>query len=134
MSAERARALTEIGRQLRRPVLSDLRYQFTGMENSEIYPKTLTHLYLDRPLVLYGRAPQGKQAIAFRIVGDSVKQEHDMIFKIDWAAAEPGDPDLRNQWASHKLYHLIGRYTSSRNQEELAIPCSTILLEQKIRD
>ena len=42
------RALSDLGAELGRPVLTDLSYLFSGLEGTEVYPKTLTHLYLDR--------------------------------------------------------------------------------------
>jgi hypothetical protein len=96
--------------ELGRPVLTDLRYQFTGLDESQIFPSTLTHLYLDRPLVIHGRVkgPVGKTA--FQVVGRNQADLRDFVFALDLGAARPGDAELRTRWVWHRIYELIGRY------------------------
>lgn len=48
-------AMLELADGLQRPVMMDLHYRFTGIDSVELFPETLTHLYLDRPLEIYGR-------------------------------------------------------------------------------
>ena len=48
-------ALDTVAREISRPVMINLRYFVTGISEEAMVPETLTHLYLDRPLVLYGR-------------------------------------------------------------------------------
>lgn len=114
-----AAALLEIGRQLRNPVLSRLTYRFTGMDESEVYPRALTHLYLDRPLVIYGKAPAGTRKIALQIVGNSGDKQLDLVFQVDLAEAAHGPQTLRLEWAWQKIYKLIGDYTRDRSQGAL---------------
>ncbi|MCP5487478.1 MAG: VWA domain-containing protein [Verrucomicrobia bacterium] len=103
-------AIEDLARQIRRPVLTGLSYQFAGLSNDEIYPRTLTHLYLDRPLVLHGRAADGVNTMVFRIVGRSGEQLYDMVYQVDLADAAPGTSDVRTRWARQKAYDLIGTY------------------------
>ncbi|MBN1270448.1 MAG: VWA domain-containing protein [Kiritimatiellae bacterium] len=94
---------------LGRPVLADLEYRFAGPDGLEVYPRTLTHLYLDRPLTVYGRVP-AEEAMAFQILGASGDRQHDMVFRLDWTETGVGDEKVRTQWAWHKIYDLIGRH------------------------
>ena len=112
-------ALLEIGRQLRNPVLSRLTYRFTGMDESEVYPRALTHLYLDRPLVIYGKAPASASKIALQVVGNSGTKQHDLVFQVDLTNALKGPETLRLEWAWQKIYKLIGDYTRERTQSAL---------------
>lgn len=106
----------------RRPVLSDLSYQFSGAATDSVYPASLTHLFLDRPLTLYGRIPADHPSAAFQIVGRSGDAVRDMVFPLDLAAAEKGSDTIRQRWAWHRVYAWIGSYALSpdeRKREEI---------------
>jgi uncharacterized protein YegL len=96
--------------ELSSPVLTDLEYRFAGLSEAEVYPRTLTHLYLDRPLVLYGRAKKPLPKVAFQIVGGSGASRYDMVFTLPWEQAGAAGPDLRSQWAWQRAYHLVGEH------------------------
>ncbi|OQW96474.1 MAG: hypothetical protein BWK77_04510 [Verrucomicrobia bacterium A1] len=102
-------------REVSRPVLANLEYRFSGLERTEVYPHLLTHLYLDRPLVLYGRVPAGTPSTAVRIAGWSGAGAHDMVFPVDWAAGTEGGSDLRNDWVRQKLSWLVGEHIRTRD-------------------
>ncbi len=108
-------ALAQLGSRLRRPVLADLRYRFTGLREKEIYPKKLTHLFLDRPLNIYGKTSETGEA-AFQIVGQAGPQFKDMVFSLDWNQALPGDASIRREWAEHKVYDLIGQHIAGEDE------------------
>ena len=101
--------------ELSRPVLSDLRYHFSGVDNLDIYPRSLSHLYLDRPLVLYGRCPRSTPKTAFQIIGRSGDNLHDMVFAMDWEQARQTDESLPVEWAWRRIYNLIGEHIKTRN-------------------
>lgn len=104
------RAMETWARQLQRPVLTDLTYRFSGIDASEVYPRQLTHLFLDRPLKIHGRVPLDAQQIVLQVVGRSGEQWHDMVFTIAREHLAEGQAELKNQWAWQKMYHLIGEY------------------------
>ena len=108
-----SRALAKMAEGVRRPVLMDLTYRFTGIKESDVFPSTLTHLYLDRPVVLYGRVV-GQPPAAVQIVGDAAGGRRDMVFPIDWPHAQPGDSGIRTQWAWRLIFDLIGQHTATR--------------------
>ena len=110
-------ALDALSAELGRPVLRNLAVRFSGVEESEVYPKTLTHLYLDRPLVMYGRIAGAEPESAFQIVGRSQSGAKDMVFPVDWGVCEAGDSSIRSSWAWHKIYHLIGEYIETDRKE-----------------
>ncbi|NKB23635.1 MAG: VWA domain-containing protein [Kiritimatiellae bacterium] len=112
------RALGLWAKALNRPVLADLSYHFSGVEDQEIYPRILTHLYLDRPLIIYGRIKDPSIRTAFRVVGHSrggIKR--DLVFQIDLSEAQEGDTDIPEQWAWHKVYHLIGKHLQTQEPD-----------------
>jgi hypothetical protein len=101
--------------QLSRPVLTELDFRFAGLDESEIYPRTLTHLYLDRPLEIYGRTVGALQKVAFQVLGRSGPVPHDMVFRLSWDEAHAAGEQLRTAWAWHKAYHLIGEHIRTRD-------------------
>ena len=105
------RASLEIGR----PVLTDLRYRFSGLEEQNLYPRRITHLFLDRPLTLHGRAPVSAPSAGLRILGQSGDRQHDMVFRLDWSRAEPGNEAVRTDWRWQRLNWLISEHIRTRD-------------------
>jgi hypothetical protein len=103
-------ALANWAAQLDRPVLTDLRFRFNGLDENEIFPKTLTHLFLDRPLRIYGRTLDPGKSIAFRIDGLSGPVSRDMVFHITLPEPEGQGGAIREGWAWQKAYSLIGEH------------------------
>lgn len=97
-----------------RPVLSDMRFRFTE-PGAEMVPALTPNLYLDRALVLYGRFPRHAERVIFQVVGRSGAQGCDMVFDLKMASAVKGDASIREEWAWHKVYALIGEHTRTRD-------------------
>ncbi len=102
-----------------RVVMTDLRYRFTGADGVDVYPAILSHLYLDRPLVLVGRAPVSQRQTAFQIVGNSADGGHDMLYTLDLGELPPGPWSLRQEWAWQALLDLVGRHLAAPGEETL---------------
>lgn len=114
-------AMETWARQLRQPVLTDLSYSFSGIDSSEIYPKQLTHLFLDRPLIIHGRLPVDVNKLVFQVVGRAGTEWHDMIFVINRDQIAAGSSRLQQQWAWQKIYHMIGDYIGGASPEKLEV-------------
>lgn len=108
-------ALRRWSAELARPVISDLGYRVTGYDDAQIYPKSLTPLFLDRPLVVYGRLIPGQNKAAMQLIGRAGAQSIDSIFELDASTAQAGTAAIRERWAWQKLYHLIGTYVQKRD-------------------
>lgn len=93
--------------EIRRPVLMNLSYQFSGRNQPEMYPRHLSHLYVNRPLILIGRLPRSQNNIAFQIVGSSVEGGHDMLFTLNLDEAADGGAGLRQEWAWQALLEKL---------------------------
>jgi hypothetical protein len=97
-----------------RPVLSDMHFRFSS-PGAEMVPSLTPNLYLDRSLVLYGRFPKKADRVVFQVVGRSGEQGCDMVFDLKMAEAAAGDAAIREEWAWHKVYGLIGEHTRTRD-------------------
>lgn len=112
-------AIEDLAHQVGRPVLMDLSYRFAGIPTDTIFPRTLTHLYLDRPLVLYGRVPIGQPRVVFQIIGRGLDRQADMVFEWDWNQVREGTDFIRTQWAWQRIYYLIGEHVRNPRPELL---------------
>ncbi|MFO7534315.1 MAG: VWA domain-containing protein [Kiritimatiellia bacterium] len=97
-----------------RPVLSDMYFRFSTT-GAEMVPALTPNLYLDRALVLYGRLPRTADRLVFQVVGRSGAAGCDMVFDLKMAEAAKGDATIREEWAWHKVYGLIGEHTRTRD-------------------
>lgn len=101
-------------RELARPCLMNLTYRMGGNLRAEIYPPALTHLYVDRPLTLVGRAPLDAAEGVLQVVGTSGGQTFDMVFPVSLQDATPGNSDIRRQWAQQKIYAILNANLDAR--------------------
>lgn len=114
--AEQAEAALErVFREIRRPVLRHLTYRFAEADGLSVYPRSLTHLYLDRPLILVLRVPVEQKFLTFQIVGVSAGGAHDMIYRLEAGKIPPGSWSIRQDWAWQALLEEVGGYFRSRS-------------------
>lgn len=101
--------IIQASEEIRQPVLMNLHYTFTGSQESEVYPESLSHLYLDRPLILIGRVPREEKRIAFQIIGESANGNHDIVYTIDLDEVPEGSASLRQEWAWQALLDRLSK-------------------------
>lgn len=106
-------------REVRHPVLSDVRFRFGGQTYCEAYPVLTANLFMDRPLVLFGRYPRRASQLVFQATGQADDIQCDMVFDIDLSRAKEGDKEIATNWAWQKVYHLIGEHNRTRSPETL---------------
>lgn len=112
-------SLNRMAVELSRPVLMDLQYRLAGAPGVDLYPRMLTHLFLDRPLVVYGRRPLNVSEAVIRVAGRSGDEVKDMVFRLAFDEAPAGDASIRTEWAWQKVYHLVGEHIRTRDPSVL---------------
>jgi hypothetical protein len=85
--------------ELRRPVLTDVDVRFTGEVPPEVYPKSLSHLYVDRPWILIARTHRSAERMAFQVVGAAAEATHDIVFDLQVSEQPRGPASLQREWA-----------------------------------
>lgn len=108
-----------VARELSRPVLADLEYRVSDASAAEMYPRHLTHLFLDRPLRLYGRCPLDKEGAVVQIIGHAGAVTHDIVMALDFTAALPGGDEIRREWVAQKMYKLMDDHLLSGRDDML---------------
>jgi len=101
-------------REVSRPVLSDVKFRFAGQTYCEAYPLLTANLYLDRPLVIYGRYLKGTRRLVFQATGQADEIKCDMVFDLDLDAAMKGDAGVKTKWAWQRAYYLIGEHIRTK--------------------
>lgn len=105
-----------------RPVLSNLQLAFAGRD-IEVFPAKVRHLYMDEPLVLYGKCPKSMKRVTFQAIGSAGENRCDMIFDLPLDRSnDDGSKSIKQDWAMQKVYHLMGemaRKDDDRYREEL---------------
>ena len=113
-------AVRDLMKGVSRPVLSDLRFRFSGGRDVEVYPELTSNLYQDRALVLYGRYRRGTKHVVVQAMGRAGDAVCDMVFNIGVdSTARAGSRDIREGWARQKIYGLIGGYARTGQQSLL---------------
>jgi hypothetical protein len=105
-------AIRKVSDEIARPVLTDLTYRFTRADQMEVYPRRLSHLYVDSPLILVGRVPVDQTVIGFQMVGESAGGKHDLVFNVDLSKATKGDKSLRQEWAWQALLEELSVFAT----------------------
>ncbi len=101
-----------------RPVLGDLRVRFGADTEIEGYPLRPGNLYLDRPLVIYGRFARAEERLVFHAAGRAGVQRSDMVFDLPLPTPQ-ADATIRKGWSQQKMYSLIALYTQTRDRRYL---------------
>lgn len=100
-----------------RPVLTNIRYQFNGIETYDVEPVALPDLFATKPLILYGKY-KGKPEGTLFITGNTGKEKYktQLDFKNDLNTRE--NPALMYLWAREKIKQLDD-YSGVDNDEKL---------------
>ncbi len=97
------------------PVLADISFLFDSTSNAEVAPEMTTHLYLDRPMRLYGRVAKGTTELVFQARGEAMGKKYDMVFQLDLEKAEVADKTLIEKWATARMYDLVAKFARTQN-------------------
>lgn len=110
-------ALDRVGAQLSQPLMSDLEFRFSGLDEAQVFPRQLTPFFRDRPLTLVGRCPADTMRAAVRIAGYTRDGEKDMVFELDLSGAGSDEQTLMRRWAWQNIYYLMGEYVRTASSE-----------------
>ena len=109
-------------RTVRRPILTDVRFNFDVVSGSEVFPVLTTNLYENRPLRLFGRVVKTRPDVAFQARGKAAGESYDMLFEVDLAGREmrQGEAALAQAWATQKMYDLVLQYARTDDHSLVA--------------
>ncbi len=114
-----AEELVPVFESIRNPVLKNPTLIFGAASGSEVHPRHLTHLYADRPMVLYGRVPRTTRRVTCQLRGEAAASPYDAVFSFDLGTAARTEDNLRRAWAERAMFDLLSDYASNPSQELL---------------
>lgn len=102
------------------PILVNVRYQITPLDDTDIYPKHLPDFFRDTMFTLYGKFDD-ESKFSIRILGNIGDKTKEFIFANDFKNAAEGTRSIARFWAFNKIYHLISKMTlEGPNAAEIA--------------
>lgn len=107
--------VTGLYRSIANPVLADISFMFDSSSGADVAPQMTTHLYLDRPMQLYGRVPEDRTTVVFQARGVSQGKKYDMVFELDLQTAAKASSNLAMDWARAKMYDYVGEHAREPN-------------------
>lgn len=116
------------------PILVNIKTNFTGLVNSEIYPFIIPNFYKGKPIKLYGKYnPQEVKSFIFRVEGTSVNNsKKEIIFRADLTTSQHGDRDIMTMWAMHKAYYIISKIIREGMKQEYIAELEQIKRQYKV--
>lgn len=110
--------LVEMFNHIKDPVLLNLRYYVSGLNEREIYPKLLPDFFRGSKFVLYGRYTDEK-SFYLQLLGDAQGEVKEYLITHDMSRASKGDRDIALQWAFRKVYHLVSQLEYDKDNQVL---------------
>lgn len=110
--------ISEFYDKIRDPLLRNLRFQFSQIDEREVYPKHLPDLFRNAEFVIYGTY-RDEKPFSLQLLGEIGGEVKEIILAGDLAKASPGTGEIAKNWAFNKIYHLISRMTMEGPKEEL---------------
>lgn len=100
------------------PVLLQVNADFLGIDKSEIYPKSLPHLFLKGEIRIWGRL-RDETHFTLRLVGEAFDEKKEIVLDLPIPERDNGTYEIARQWAFHKIYDIVGKMVEEGEQAEL---------------
>jgi len=95
---------------IRNPILTDIEFQVSQIDSTEIFPKHLPDIYRDTAFLIYGRFDDENE-FSVRVSGQSHEQKKELIFTRNLERASTGGEEIAKAWALNKIYYLTSELT-----------------------
>ena len=107
--------MTRLFEMLENPVLTDIKLSFDGIDVEDIYPQSVPDLFLDQPLLIYGRIAKGRTGKMHLIAhAGSRPFEETVAFNTRDASFHPGITTL---WARQRIEDLMDDWREANDNE-----------------
>jgi Ca-activated chloride channel family protein len=130
---EAKRIAQEFRKMISSPVLTNVKFDFDGLDVYDVVPKSVPDLFADKPIVVYGKY-RGKPNGKVRVTGNSGTGlfEQEMAFS-EWDVSQ-ANRGLRYLWARQKIkllsdYHRV-TYSGKEKREIIALGLKYNLLTE----
>jgi len=104
--------------QIKDPLLLNVRYYVSGLNDKEIFPRTMPDFFKGSEFVVYGQYTD-ENKFAIQIRGDMVQDKKEFIVTAFLKDASASDKQIEHDWAFHKVYYLISELKYNQNNDAL---------------
>ena len=112
------KGLAEFYDKIRDPIFLNLRYRLNGLDEGEVFPKSLPDFYRNAEFTLYGKFDEEDQ-FSMQLLGDVDGKTKELIFSRSLKQAPHGGPEIMKGYAFNKIYYLISQVTAQGRQPQL---------------
>jgi len=113
-----ARDFSKFYDEIKDPLLLNVRYYVSGLNDKEIFPQTMPDFFKGSQFVIYGKyTDEGDFAVQIR--GEIALEKKEFIVTASLKDAQKGDKQIARDWAFHKVYYLISELKFNENNEAL---------------
>jgi hypothetical protein len=113
-----AREFAKFYDEIKDPLLLNVRYYVSGLNDKEIFPQTMPDFFKGSQFVVYGKYTDENQFV-IQIRGDMVQDKREFIVSANLQDALAGDKKIARDWAFHKVYYLISQLKYNENNAAL---------------
>lgn len=117
---------------IREPVLVNLRYHVSGLQEESMYPKLLPDFFRNIEFTLYGKYSQEDEFV-LQLVGDVEGKVTEFVVESSLKEAPQGTEEIARNWAFNKIYELIGQLREGEDNEPLLKEIRALSRRYKIR-
>jgi len=104
--------------EIRDPLLLNVRYYVSGLNEKEIFPQTMPDFFKGSSFVVYGKYTR-EDKFVIQIKGEMVHVKKEFLVNGSLKNALRGDKQIAHDWAFHKVYYLISQLKYNANNQAL---------------
>jgi len=113
-----AREFDKLYDEIKDPLLLNVRYYVSGLNEQEIFPQTMPDFFKGSQFVIYGKYTN-ENKFAIQIRGDIADEKKEFIVVAALKDAGLGDKQIAHDWAFHKIYYLISQLKYNEDNQDL---------------
>ena len=112
------KGLADFYDKIKDPIFLNLRYRLSGVNERDVFPKSLPDFYKNAEFTLYGSYADEDQ-FSMQLLGDIDGETHELVFTRSLKDAAKGNADIMKGYAFNRIYYLINRITSGGPKPEI---------------
>ncbi len=112
------KGLAQFYDKIKDPLFVNLRYRLNGLDEAQVFPKSLPDFYANAEFTLFG-SYQDENAFSMQLLGDVDGITKELIFSRSLGEAKKGTEEIMRGYAFNRIYYLISRVTVEGRKPEL---------------
>ncbi|MGE5324346.1 MAG: marine proteobacterial sortase target protein [Actinomycetota bacterium] len=122
--------MTHLLETIQSPVLTDVKLSFEGVNVADVYPARPPDLFMNQPLLIFGRISQGTAGM-LHLTARAGDQQYETTIPFD-AARASFHPGITTLWARQRVEELMDRWRQQPDDKSRA-PIRAAIVDHAIR-